>query len=225
MTSMDQNFTIEHIQDVIARNAKSFIATGVVALALVGGYYYLRVYRIEQDARAHATLTEVLAEVTRAVSKPDAWQDVEIAACTAYRQHSSSDIAPYFLAIEADALIEQGKATEGKELLRKAVSSMPSKAPLTDLYALKLARLEINAQEDASRKEGIAVLEKLAADDKSLVHDEAMFRLGKAYAQELRADEAKKTFEQLVSTYKESKEPAAQSVWAGLAQEQIDRLA
>jgi predicted negative regulator of RcsB-dependent stress response len=213
------------MQDVIARNSKSFMAAGVIAAVLIGGYYYVRVYRVEQDARAHATLTEVLAEVTRAATKPDAWQDVEIAARTAYRQHTSSDIAPYFLAIEADALIEQGKLVEGTELLKKAVSSMPAKAPLTDLYALKLARLELSAQEESARKDGIAALEKLAANDKSLVHDEAMFRLGKAYAQELRADDAKKTFEQLVATYKESKEPAAQSVWAGLAQEQIDRLA
>ncbi|MGE0010425.1 MAG: tetratricopeptide repeat protein [Candidatus Babeliales bacterium] len=225
MTGIDQNFSLDHIQDILERNMKSLVAAALVGAILIGAYYYVRVYRVEQDARAHTTLTEVLAEVTRAGTRPEAWQDVEVAARTAYHQHSSSDLAPYFLAIEAGAFIEQGKIDQGREQLKNALASMPKKAPLTDFYALKLARLELNTQDDAIRKEGLASLEKLAQDSKSLVHDEALYRLGKAYAQERKTDQARKVFDQLVTTYKESKEPVAQSVWAGLAQEQIDRLA
>lgn len=225
MTSIEQTLSPEHIKQVINRNAKSLIATGVLTAILLGGYYYVRVYRVEQDARAHATLTEVLAEVTRASTKPDAWQDVEIAARTGYRQHSGSSLAPYFLAIEADALAQQGKVVEGRDQLAAVVGSLSKDAPLTSLYALKLARMQLNAEDQAVRSQGLASLQTLAQDTKSVVHDEALFRLGKAFAQEKNGEQARQSFQQLIDTYKESKDAAGQSVWAALAQEQIDRLA
>lgn len=225
MTSIEQILSPDHIKEVINRNAKSLITSAVLGAILLGGYYYFRVYRVEQDARAHATLTEVLAEVSRASGKPEVWQDVEMAARTGYRSHSNSALAPYFLAIEADALVQQGKVDEGREQLASVVGTLPAQAPLTQLFALKLARMQVSSPDQEIHSKGIAGLQALAKDTRSVVHDEALYRLGKVLAHENQTQEARQAFEQLITTYKETKDAAGQSVWASLAQEQIDRLA
>lgn len=225
MTSIDQLFSVDYIKQAIDRNLKSFIAASLMAAILLGGYYYFRVHRKAQDARATATLTEVLSEVTRAASKPEAWQDVELAARTAYHQNTSSDLAPYFLAIEADALVEQGKVDQGREQLASAVQAMSHNQPLTSFYTLKLARMQLESSDEAVRKQGLASLQALAQDAKALVQDEALYRLGSLYVQEKNYEKARETFNQLLDMFKEYKDTPGESVWASLAQEQIDRLA
>lgn len=225
MMSIDQLFSVEYIKQTIDRNLKSFVAAALMAAFLFGGYYYFRVYRTAQDAQATATLTEVLSEVTRAASKPEAWQDVELAARTAYDQNSSSLIAPYFLAIEAEALVEQGKVDQGREQLASVVATLPKNQPLTSFYTLKLARMQLESSDEAVRKQGMDSLQALAQDTQALVQDEALYRLGTVYAQEKNNEKARETFKQLVDTFKEHKDTPGESVWASLAQEQIDRLA
>ncbi len=225
MTSIDQIFSVQYIKRTIDRNSKSFIVAGLLLALLLGGYYYFRVHRNAQDARATATLTEVLAEVTRAAQKPEAWQDVEIAARTAYHQNSSSDLAPYFLAIEAEALSEQGKVDQGREQLTSVVAMLPKNQPLSSLYMLKLARMQLASSDEVVRKQGMEMLQALAQDTKALGQDEALYRLGRVYAQEKNNEKARETFKQLVDAFKEYKDTPGESAWASLAQEQLDHLA
>lgn len=224
MTSIDQIFSVEYIKQAIDRNLKSLIAAGLMAALLFGGYYYFRIHRQAQDARATATLTEVLAEVTRAASKPEAWQDVELAARTAYQQNSGSDLAPFFLAIEAEALAEQGKVDQGREQLSLAVQAMSKSQPLTSFYMLKLARMQLESSDEATRKQGMDALQVLAQDTKALVQDEALYRLGALYVHEKNYEKARETFKQLIDAFKPYKDTPGESVWASLAQEQLDRL-
>lgn len=221
MSVFEEIIPVQDIKQFIDKHLKTFIAGGLLFAGLVGAWYYFAVYKVQEDARAHATMTEVLQEVARAVTEPDVWQDVEVAARTGYRQHSGSTLAPYFVALEADALLQQGKTEEGITKLSQAINGLAHDAPLTDLYQLKLARLQL-AQE-ATREQGVATLLQLAGNQKSLVHDEALYHLGVYYAQQGDTDKARETLQQVVSLYKEVQE-LGQSPWLPLAQEQLERI-
>ena len=222
MAAIEQIIPIQEIKQFADKNLKWLIASGVIAVALMGGWYYVNVYQVQEDARAHATLSEVLTEVTRATSKPEVWQDVEIAARTGYRQHKGSSLAPYFVAIEADALLQQGNTQEGISKLSEAINSLSKDAPLAHLYQLKLARLHL-ANTD-TQSQGLATLQKLAQTEDSLVHDEALYQLGVYYAQQQESEQARATLQKLVDTYKDADEQLGQSVWVSLAQDQLERL-
>lgn len=222
MAAIEQIIPIQEIKQFTDKNLKWLIASGVIVVALMGGWYYVNVYQVQEDARAHATLSEVLTEVTRATSKPEVWQDVEIAARTGYRQHKGSSLAPYFIAIQADALLQQGNTQEGILKLSEAVNSLSKDAPLAHLYQLKLARLQL-ADTD-TQSQGLAVLQKLSQAEDSLVQDEALYQLGIYYAQQQDSSQARATLQKLVDAHKDADNALGQSVWVPLAQDQLERL-
>ena len=88
----------------------------------IGVFYGYWVYRNNQEEAAQFALATCLEDMERAsVDESSIWPTVALASETGYRQHSGSSLAPYFLALEAQSLVAQGKLSEAIASLDRVV--------------------------------------------------------------------------------------------------------
>lgn len=190
------------------------IAAAIAASIVFGaGWFGYSFYRSHVNARAQEALAHCLDEYERAIhlGEAHAWREVEIAGSEGYKFHESSDVAPFFLTLQADALLAQGKAQEGLDLLKKAVKSMSKRSPLYYFYATKAALVERDVTGSPE------LLRELSQDVKNSQRDMALYYLG--HEELLRGDEAKarEYWSQLLSQQ--------HSVWAQIAQSELSAVA
>lgn len=197
-----------------------------LAGATYAGYYWfsMRVQKQAQQALADSLDAYNQAESSgmRAASGDDAkkmelWQDAELALGLGYEQNKHSTLAPYFLALQSDALSQQGKRDEALALLEKAVGMMKAKSSLRDLYEMKLALMYIDA--DDTRDNGLKKLRSLADDTKNIFRDAALYYLGRYYMAQGESDQAKEFFMTLIDAFPEQEQGA--SVWAQQAKTEL----
>lgn len=148
------------------------------------------------------------------------WNRVNEAFERGYNNHKNSGLAGMFLAYRAQALLHLGKIDEAATLLRQAVLCM-SGAELIQGYTLKLALVEMDAQDSSMQKAGLDRLTAIAQDEKNLFNDAALYHLGLKYFVEKNFQEAKNYFAQLKVKYGAEQDADKVSVWA---QRAIDKL-
>lgn len=200
-----------HLKEII-------IGVGVACAAGVGIYGYM-MYRISQEEQAQVVFVNCMDELKRAYEKPDSWPTAELASVTAYRQHSSSSLAPYFLALEVQALVAQGKLSEAITSLERVIGMLSTHSPFYSLYTLQLALMKLDSSDEAVHQEGLKAVEKIALDQKNKNRDQALYYLGEYYASQNNQERAKEFFHQLVVAYPEG--GMAASPWASLAQKKL----
>src|ERR1700722_16795746 len=98
---------INYLSSLMERHKRELsIGISVLVLMAGGGFYYYN-YRISQQELAQKAFFVCIQEFERANKNVDLWPEAELAAVTGYRQHSGSSLAPYFLALQAQALVRQ----------------------------------------------------------------------------------------------------------------------
>ncbi len=196
----------------------------------IGGYFVYHQYVANRERQAHVRFSdslEILLQSEAAGKNPERkkyqqglQEEAELAFQAGYDQHSSSYLAPYFIAMQASALIKQGKQDEARELYQKALASMPSRSPLRNLFATEIALLQID--NEASHETGLKALQSLAADSANKYQDFAQYYLGQFYWSQGKMQEAKTIWLKLIEEQKQYGEAA--SPWAQLATTQVSQI-
>lgn len=199
-----------------------FIVAG--AALLVGGFTYHRFNVEQREQRAHAAFAECMQEYDRAFQgQDDAWLNVETLCHVAYEQHTNSVLAPFFLAYQAEALIQQKKNDEALAVMDQALAAMPSSLSVTAFYAIKRALMRLDSEDQAVKDAGLQELQALADDASNNAQDVALYYLGAYQWEQDNIDGARDTWEKLQVFAQGSRDE--QSPWAVMAQDRLAVLA
>ena len=202
MNKQASTFTIDTIFSYYQKyNNQIFVGILVMASLIVGGYYY-RAHRSSQEEAAQTAFSICMQERDRAFQGQTTWPEVELASRAGYQQHSSAAIAPYFLAIQAESLINQHKKAEGIAVLDELLRAISATSPLYSVYATKraLARLDVPDMQAAGLKE----LEELANNKANLQRDEALYQLVQYYQHNNNEERAELFRKELLTSYQQS---------------------
>lgn len=210
---------INSVQASIKKHSKeSLIALALLGVCLAGGYGYW-VYRVQQEEAAQMALSTCLDELKNAFHDETQWPTVNLASVTGYRQHSNSSLAPYFLAIEAQSLIAEGKLSEAISTMDRILSMLSKNSPFYYLYALEAAALKLDGNDETIKNVGLRDLEALAMNTKNKNRDQALFYLATYYENQGNSERQKEILHNLVVSFPEG--GVAASPWAALAQEKL----
>lgn len=193
---------------IFQKNLRELAVAGALILSLgliAGGYYW---YRSATNQKAQALLAQCLEEYERALYTNEAhmWHDVQMASSQGYERSKSSDLAPFFKSIQADAFYAQDKKEEALEALSAAVDAMSTSSPLYYLYATKLALMEYDYKGSSER------LMALAQNTKNPYKDMAQYYVGYYLLAQDKQIEARAYWKDLLQQ---------NSVWAQQAQAQL----
>jgi tetratricopeptide (TPR) repeat protein len=203
------------------------IVGGLIAVsAFVGAYYVYGIYIYNRDLRAQASFAEgyelyeaalgVDLSSEKASSKEKTlWAEVEMAFNSGYNQFSSSTLAPFFLAFQAEALVRQGKLEDAIQTMKMMLAVLPKRSPFLGIYATKKALMLIDSSDEAQKKEGLEELIRVADDTNNGNRDMALYYLGNYYATVGDIAQAQERFKQLEEFGKQGKNPVP-SPWASL---------
>jgi len=194
----------------------------VCGIALGGASYGgLYLYRLFQNRAAQKVVGLYLEDFRKELQKPEA--DIGRIATqfgNAGQELSSTSIAPYCFAFQAQALFEKGDLAAGIQALQKAVESLPAQSPLFYLFKTKLALALLDAQDRGeSADQGLSMLTDVARATDNIFKDYALYYLGLYYWTHNNLDEAKKVWQGLIDEYRHEK--AVPSPWAQLAEQKL----
>lgn len=169
------------------------VAAAGIAIAAGAGVWYR--YASNQSAmRASKELLHVVRLFEEQVrseqeTSPEQWEALAKTLADSFEKNSSARISAAFLMYQADALLRADKMSEAITVMKKAVYSSSIASQVRAYYELKLALVLIDTNNQDQVAEGVALLEKLAAQVKGAAQEHALFHLGmhhwvnKQYAQ------------------------------------------
>ena len=193
-------------------------------LLLIGLITARRFFVSYREQNAQKALSMSLSEsfnAQRAI-QPD-WGMIAANAAHAADDNSSTDLKPYFLALQADALIKAGNHTQALEVMDAMLAGMSSGDPFMPLFALKRALMSLDAADQALQDQGLIALQKIASDTSNMHRDAAQFYLGQYYWTRDQLDKAQEVWQELVAQRRD--EPGMRSPWADLASSKLTQQA
>ncbi|HSW73629.1 MAG TPA: hypothetical protein VLG71_00575 [Candidatus Limnocylindria bacterium] len=212
--------TVAQLQKPENRKLLVIIAGCLVVLGLCWwGYSW---YSAQKEKAAQQAFADCVQEYEQAQAGQVQWPKVEQLSKLSYDNHSGSNMAPYFLALQAEALLKQQKADEAIVVLDKVVSVMPSGSPVYALHATKRALVKLDRTEEAMHAAGLQELTTLAYDQNNNNRDMALYYLGLYHWIHNDLDKAKKEWFELLNLQK--KEEGSPSPWAVLAQDKLRNI-
>lgn len=205
--------------------------TGLILLVLlaivVGGWFGYRSYRIGQVQVAQKQLSSCLAEYEKVKSASNVaesqWQTIDKMCSVGYEKYKHTAVGPFFLGVQADALLVQGKTQEAVVLLDKLVSSLPTQSPLYYPYQTKKILVALDQEENVMQSPAFEELKKLAYDKDNNDADYALYYVGEYYWHDKNIDLAKQVWQDLDTRFK-AETKNGQSPWALLAQYKLQQI-
>lgn len=188
----------------------------VLGLLLVGAaswgvYFGYMAYRSYRNQEAQKVLSICLEEYTKALSGAnELWPSVEMSCQLGYEQNRSSDLAPYFLAVKAEALLHQGKKSDVQEVLDTMMQSLPTSSPLHYAYATQKALIEMDADDPMVAQKGLDSLKVLADTKSNHNRDLALYYLGLYHWSHDQVEQAQDVWQELTKDFATS--PWSQAV-------------
>ncbi len=196
-----------------------WIALACLGLVVLGGVYFgYSWYVTKREQAAQKIFSECMHEYMEAYSGQTAWVNVQELSKLGYEQHASSSMAPYFLALQADALVQENKKQEAVAVLDTMLAHMSSTSPVYGVYQLKRALLMLDT-DDAL---GLEQLKKLAQNSSNKNRDAALYYLGLYHWSKDSFDQARESWQELVDLMHNQE---ANSPWAVLAQKKLQQAA
>jgi hypothetical protein len=195
------------------------IALGII-LGLRMGY---RWYDIKRNEAAQRAFSQAVAQFDHAQQATvDTWSEVAMAFKLGYEHHSSSSLAPYFLAFQAQALMRQGHHREALDLL-DSLEKQGVSTQFASLYTIQKALIKLDQEDATLQEQGLQELLAIVQDTKNPHRDEALYYLGFYYWSRGDLARAKAEWQLLVQLF-----PAhgqAGSAYAAQAQVRLNQIA
>lgn len=143
-------------------------ALSLAALFVLAGWWGYNQYAQARDRRAQLAFVEQLERFEAMRINPDAdavsWEALERGFARGYVDHSTSSLAPFFLAFQAEVLIRKGLRDEALIIMDQAVAAMPKNTDITNLYAVKRAVMRLDSDRPEMSAQGKRDLLDLAQD-------------------------------------------------------------
>ena len=199
---------------------------GIGVLLLGTGIYFgYRWYTVSREQQAQKIFSEYMQDYGLAHKANNAaeWQRIEALFAYGYSTYRSSNIAPYFLAMQADVQLKQGKHNEALATLNSLISALPSSSSMAPVFKTKHALISLDSKDETIRNSGLQELVAVARDTHYGYNDMALFYLGRYYWSQNNVDEAKKIWQELVDM-RLSDQTAAPSPWVQEAQQKLKQL-
>ena len=209
-----------------SKQRSPFLSTGILVgtiliLLAAASYYGYFHYASAKDKAAELLLNECLEQYEKAAANhKELWPTVEAMCAMAYEHHKTSQVAPYFLLMCAQALVQQGKVEPAYQELSRALKILPKSSPLYDAYSIEHALMSLDVLDDARIDEGLTELKALAANENNNVSDMALYYLGSYYLMRGNQEEAENYWNQLKKY--DAPERARRSPWLAYAQARLN---
>jgi len=194
----------------------------VLGLVVVGrgslwGYHW---YIANREATAQKTFAEAMQLYDDAWDNPNTWSDVAGALSMGHEQNRGSYLAPFFPFFQAQALVQQGKQSEGIALMDTTLKGLATGSFFIPLYTTKLALMKLDMDDQAVRAEGLKLLEQQANNEDSGTRTMALFHLGYYYWNENNLEKAREIWQKFIAL-SQGKSP---SPFISLVQEKMRQL-
>lgn len=205
------HFFITHIKQ---------ITISVLVVVLCAGLFIIYIlWSMHRDTVAQRAFGPLIDVYTTTMGDKDAQWDEFIKKCDQeYKNNARSHMAPYFLAYQAQALIEQNKKSEALAILDTIVNTY-NDIPLLHLYKTMRALIKLDMPEQTVQKTGQDELVALAYNKKNQFRDTALFYLGRYYWVHDDVEQARNVWQDLVNEQQD--ERTMPSAWLDQAQEYL----
>ncbi len=225
------NALVVSVQKLVDRKFKkaSYVTPILAAIGILivgaGIYFGYRWYAVSREQQAQKVFSEYIQDygLAHKANNPAEWQRVEALFAYGHNAYRSTNIAPYFLAMQADVQLKQGKHDEALATLHTLIADLPSSSPMAPLFKTKHALIALDNKDEAIRNTGLQELVAVARDTQYGYNDMALFYLGRYYWSQNNIDEAKKIWQELVDM-RVSDQTAAPSPWVQEAQQKLKQL-
>lgn len=201
------------------------LAVGVVVFLAAGLLLWWAYgnHRIKMNESAQVTFASHLELFiktrTQEITDPAVWQNVADQFARGYAEYQSADIAPLFLAFQAEAVARSGSVEQAIALLEKMLQDMTSGHPFYYLYKIKMNLLRLEVPKPEVAAEGNRELEELARDPKNPHKGLAWYHIWHAAWVNQDEDRAQSSYSQLMMYQNQGAQ------WGALAQAQMEFLA
>lgn len=150
------------------------IIIAMVGISGIIGFAGYRWYTVRQEKEAHKAFAQAMDEF----DKTQSWPESAYAFAHGAKQHSSSNLYPFFLFYQAEALNKQGDYDQALNLMESALQALSEKSPLYGLYAIKHALMQLESPDNVIQEKGKQILQKLSVNNSSDVQPLALYYLG-----------------------------------------------
>ena len=207
-----------------------FMAAGL-CMAMFVGYMGYRWFVVSRNQTAQKAFSEYVQDYQLALKEnnPQEWDRLASLFAFGWNQYSSSSLAPYFLLIQSDIQLHQGKRDESVATLTQAIKGL-SDTKMTAMLEIKRALIQLDSDDQTVSEAGLQELVRLARASHSDLNDYrvnpyrdmALFYLGRYYWAHNKIDEAQKTWQELVDG--ELIDKSNQSPWVNEAKATLQQL-
>jgi hypothetical protein len=203
---------------------KEMIIIFVIIIGFFGGTYLYRLWNVSNERIAQKAFMECLHEYQRVLAgSEEGWQEVAMVCELGYQKYKSAYIAPFFLAVQADALIMDGKQDQALTIMNQMINALLPSNKLIELYKTKRALIKLDSEDTALQQEGREELSNLAYDAGNIYADQAYYYLGYDHWIHDRIEQARLVWQQLIERFTID-DRRAQSVWVAFAQEKLQHI-
>lgn len=221
----------------LALNWRSVLSGMLVVLLSVTGFFGYRAYKTSCEMKAHKAYLKVERVALRAVAQEkskhreeasfDSEEQKNVAvleAGTAFlAEHRGSGFDASVHGFMAQAFVGQGKLDDARAHMTQAQKTCSSDE-LRQMYALSVALMKLDSDDEGLKAEGLSSLKGIAQDSSSAACDAALFRLGEKYWNEKNYQEARLWWGQLLAVADRKQTPMGgdiRSPWVAAAREKL----
>ncbi|HEV2916808.1 MAG TPA: hypothetical protein VGW78_03610 [Candidatus Babeliales bacterium] len=202
---------------------KQVLIALLIIVLLLKGFFGYRWYQRYQNRSAQYDFGVLLDHYTQEQSnqKPD-FMAIAGKAEKGYQKHRRSAVAPFFIALQTDALLKDNQKEEALQVMDAHAPQISEHTPIASLFHIKHALLLLDSADEANRQKGLDQLQALARDTNNVFRDNALYQLFTYYWVNGKVQEAKLSGQELVDAY--GQDMRASSPWVALVAEQLETL-
>jgi hypothetical protein len=196
---------------------------GILAALILGAAYMgYRWYSVHREQGAHTMFADCMQSYLEAHAKQESWENVEQLCKQGYEKNKRSDLAPFFLGLQAEALLQQHKQQEAADVLHAMNKAMPGSSSVAPLYGVKEALINLDNADEKIQEKGLEQLKSLANNNTNNNRDVALYYVGLYYWSTGNLEQARESWQTLMDVQQDNK--MAQSPWAQLAEPKLQSI-
>lgn len=194
---------VEQFWSAIAdkRVIRGVVAAILASLLITASYGVYRWHIVRREQKAQVVFAQCLSELGSEKSDAEAWKRVAELFKAGYANHSSSNLAPFFLVYAADAEHSAGDAVASLSLMNQAVAALTESSPIYYLLISKRALMKSDSSDEATREAGIRELQDLAQSPRNPYKDIPLYYRGLVAYQKGDFEGAKASWMRLIREY------------------------
>jgi tetratricopeptide (TPR) repeat protein len=213
---VNQALLIKWIDDLFKKTVKYhkiLIVAGLGVIVLGGAFFGYGYYKNKMRTNAYKDFISALAyydgvvkdkkmdsnysSIKQFESETDKWQQTEQAFKQGYQNYKNTELAPAFLAFQAEALLNLGKVDDAIKVLKDVIDQVKSDE-IRDSYKLKVALINMDKKDEKAQTEGFNELIKIADNDSSIASEAALYQAGSFFWNQKKYNEAKNYWQRLL---------------------------